>query len=78
MDAPVLDRARRLLSLVERGAGPDKEQTGVSRAVLSEHGRLTSATILFILDRLKSSGAPLAFVVLAFGPGLAAEAVLIV
>jgi predicted naringenin-chalcone synthase len=41
------------------------------------HGRATSSpTILFTLDRLQRAKAPLPCVALAFGPGLAAEAVL--
>jgi predicted naringenin-chalcone synthase len=39
---------------------------------------MSSATVLFILDRLKAANAPLPCVALAFGPGLVAEAVLIV
>lgn len=46
-------------------------------AVLHAHGNMSSATILFILDRLRSRGACLPWVGMAFGPGLAGEAVLI-
>jgi predicted naringenin-chalcone synthase len=38
---------------------------------------MSSATILFILDRLKRRDAPRPCVALAFGPGLVVEALLI-
>jgi predicted naringenin-chalcone synthase len=38
---------------------------------------MSSATVLFILDRLRRGGAPLPCVALAFGPGLVVEALLI-
>lgn len=68
----------RLLTSIERAAELDREQTEVSRTVLSQHGNMSSATILFILDRLWRDSAPLPCVALAFGPGLVVEAVLIV
>ena len=48
-----------------------------STAVLQEYGNMSSATILFILDRLRLAGAPLPCVALAFGPGLCVEAALL-
>ena len=48
-----------------------------STAVLRECGNMSSATILFILDRLQRAGAPLPCVALAFGPGLCVEAALL-
>jgi predicted naringenin-chalcone synthase len=53
------------------------EQMAVSEAVLREHGNMSSATILFILDRLRDAGASGPWVALAFGPGLAVEAALL-
>lgn len=49
-----------------------------SRRVLEEFGNMSSPTILFILDRLRRAGAPRPCVSLAFGPGLAVEAALLV
>jgi predicted naringenin-chalcone synthase len=46
-------------------------------AVLSEYGNMSSPTILFILQRLRSRRAPRPCVALAFGPGLVAEASLL-
>jgi predicted naringenin-chalcone synthase len=44
-----------------------------SSHVLAAHGNMSSATILFILERLITAGAPTPCVALAFGPGLTAE-----
>jgi predicted naringenin-chalcone synthase len=68
----------RILSAVEAAAGIGKERTAISRAVLAEYGNMSSATVLFTLDRLRSQNAPRPCVALALGPGLVAEAVLIV
>ncbi len=67
----------RILSSVEQALGLSREDTSVSRQVLSEFGNMSSATILFILQRLRSQGAPRPCVALAFGPGLVVEALLI-
>lgn len=48
-----------------------------SRAVLAEHGNMSSPTVLFILDRLRRNASPRPCVALAFGPGLVAEAALL-
>jgi predicted naringenin-chalcone synthase len=48
-----------------------------SRAVLAEHGNMSSPTVLFIVDRLRRRHAGGPCVALAFGPGLVAEAVLL-
>lgn len=68
----------RILSAVEAALGLEKERTEVSRAVLAELGNMSSATVLFTLDRLRAQNAPRPCVALALGPGLVAEAVLIV
>jgi predicted naringenin-chalcone synthase len=60
------------LAGLELPAGAD----AASRAVLAEHGNMSSPTTLFILERLRREGAPRPYVALAFGPGLAAEAAL--
>ncbi|HEY1065030.1 MAG TPA: type III polyketide synthase [Pirellulales bacterium] len=49
----------------------------VSHAVLAEHGNMSSPTLLFILDRLRKTGARGPCVALGFGPGLVAEAMLL-
>lgn len=69
----VIDTVERALSL-PAGAGD------ASRAVLRECGNMSSPTVLFILERvLRESGGHLRgpCVMLAFGPGLVAEAALL-
>lgn len=68
----------RVLGSVESALGLDRGRTAVSREVLAECGNMSSATVLFILDRLRMADAPRPCVALAFGPGLVVEAVLIV
>ena len=53
-------------------------QVSDSLDVLAEHGNMSSATILFVLRRLIARRAELPCVALAFGPGLVAEALLLV
>lgn len=48
-----------------------------SRAILHAHGNMSSATLLFILDRLARENAPRPWVGLAFGPGLVGEMVVV-
>ncbi|MEI7658411.1 MAG: type III polyketide synthase [Phycisphaerae bacterium] len=45
--------------------------------VLADHGNMSSATVLFILERLASRGVPRPWVAMAFGPGLAGEAMVV-
>ena len=47
-----------------------------SRAVLQDHGNMSSATILFILERLSRRSTTGPCLALAFGPGLSAEVAL--
>ena len=47
-----------------------------SRAVLQEHGNMSSATILFILERLRRRSMTGPCLALAFGPGLSSEVAL--
>ena len=47
-----------------------------SRAVLQDHGNMSSATILFILERLRRKERSGPCLALAFGPGLSAEVAL--
>jgi predicted naringenin-chalcone synthase len=49
-----------------------------SRAVLAEHGNMSSPTLLFILDRLRRQNAPRPCVALGFGPGMVVESALFV
>ena len=67
----------RVLSAFGQATGLTNGAFDVSREVLSEYGNMSSATVLFILDRLRRRSAPLPCVALAFGPGLVVEGALI-
>jgi predicted naringenin-chalcone synthase len=68
----VLDRVRALLDL-------DEDALGHARAVLREYGNMSSATILFVLERaLRREGAPGEWALMVgLGPGFAAEGALL-
>ncbi|MDH3272762.1 MAG: type III polyketide synthase [Gemmatimonadota bacterium] len=67
----------RVLASVERALDLDSESTSASREILAECGNMSSATVLFILDRMRAREAPRPCVALAFGPGLVVEATLL-
>jgi predicted naringenin-chalcone synthase len=67
----------RIVDAVRDALALENDQVGVSREVLAEYGNMSSATILFILERLRESQARLPCVAMAFGPGLVVEAALI-
>ena len=66
---------RSILDAVERALALPPSALTPSRTVLSECGNMSSATVLFVIDRLIASGARGPGLALAFGPGLAAEAI---
>jgi predicted naringenin-chalcone synthase len=66
----------RILSAVGACLGIKSSALDVSTEVLSECGNMSSPTILFILHRLREQDAARPCVVVAFGPGLVAEAAL--
>jgi predicted naringenin-chalcone synthase len=51
--------------------------TEVSRDILRRYGNMSSPTVLFILEQFIQQNAPRPCVLLAFGPGLVAEAALL-
>jgi alpha-pyrone synthase len=63
---------RSILDAVETGLGLDKAALAESRGVLADNGNMSSATLMFVLERLFARR-PAQGVMLAFGPGLAAE-----
>ncbi|MBY0336904.1 MAG: type III polyketide synthase [Acetobacteraceae bacterium] len=66
---------RSVLDAVAHGMGIEPARLATSRAVLREHGNMSSATVMFVLERMMRDAAPGApGVALAFGPGLSAEA----
>ncbi len=66
----------RILSAVEASLQLPREATAASHEILSNYGNMSSPTVLFIIDRLRSSQAPRPCVALGFGPGMFAEAAL--
>ena len=70
----------KILDYLEQQLGLSSEQMAPSRAVLREYGNMSSPTILFVLDQIQHCGAPAPGdygVLLAFGPGLTMESVLV-
>jgi predicted naringenin-chalcone synthase len=63
---------RSILDAVEQALGLPAEALDDSRAVLAEAGNMSSATLMFALERAFAHK-PASGVALAFGPGLAAE-----
>ncbi|GGA62376.1 naringenin-chalcone synthase [Pseudoclavibacter endophyticus] len=77
---------RAILDRVQRALGLSDEQLAPSRDVLRDYGNMSSATVLFILERLLRSDdaetgggadpAPERVAAMAFGPGLTVESAL--
>ncbi len=66
---------RSILDAVERAMALEPKALAASRAVLAECGNMSSATVLFAIQRLIDQHASGPGLALAFGPGLAAEAI---
>lgn len=64
---------RTVLDAVEHGFYLPAEALVPSRSVLHDCGNMSSATLMFILARMLSSGMQGSGLALAFGPGMAAE-----
>lgn len=67
----------RIVDSVRRALGLSDPQVSDALAVLEAHGNMSSPTILFIIRRMLERGEALPMAALAFGPGLAGEAVLL-
>ncbi|MFC0410843.1 type III polyketide synthase [Roseomonas elaeocarpi] len=66
---------RSVIDAVAESCRPPEGALGHSRAVLRDHGNMSSPTVLFVLaGMLRDAAAGLRGVALAFGPGLSAEA----
>ncbi len=63
----------RILAAAEEALALPPEALVASRGVLADHGNMSSATILFVLERLRAAAAPGPCVAIAFGPGLTVE-----
>ena len=64
---------RTVLDAVEQGLRLDSGALDTSRSVLNDFGNMSSATIMFILDRMMRRGGKGEGFGMAFGPGLCAE-----
>ena len=64
---------RSILDAVEQALDLDPEALAASRSVLADTGNMSSATLVFVLERLLARGRVDNGIALAFGPGLAAE-----
>lgn len=64
-----------VLDRVEDAMGLPPDSLAVSRSVLADYGNMSSATILFILERLRAQhdGEGQSLTALAFGPGITIE-----
>lgn len=67
----------RILTSLVGSLGLSAEHSLGSREVLAAHGNMSSATLLFIIQRLIAMDDPFPLVAMAFGPGLAAEGLLL-
>ncbi len=61
-----------IVDAVERGLGLPSEKLSFSRSVLQDYGNMSSASVLFVLERWMEER-PATGIALAFGPGLAME-----
>lgn len=67
----------RIIDAVEESLDLENSHTQRSRDVLCELGNMSSPTVLFVLERLRAESVSGPVVMLAFGPGLMAEAALL-
>lgn len=68
----------KIIDAVETALGLSPEATSLSRQIFTEYGNMSSPTVLFIVNEMMKSKRPRPCVLLGFGPGLVAEAVLCV
>jgi len=71
---------RKVIENLQHHFGLTDDQLRFSKAVLRNHGNMSSATVIFVLDEVVRSGDPRPGdwgVMLALGPGMAAEAALL-
>jgi polyketide synthase Type III len=71
---------RKVIDRVQKHLGIDDSQLRFSRSVLRNYGNMSSPTVMFVLDEIVQSGEPRAGdwgVMIALGPGMAAELALL-
>jgi len=64
---------RTVLDAVEQGYGLAAAALRHSRAVLHDYGNMSSATVMFVLERMLHEAVPGRGLAMAFGPGMVAE-----
>ena len=67
----------RIVDSVQHSLQLNDEALRISRTILKNHGNMSSATLLFILNMLEKEGTPKPWLMLGFGPGLEIEVALI-
>jgi predicted naringenin-chalcone synthase len=67
----------KIICSVAGAVGLSDDDIATSQGVLADYGNMSSPTLLFIIDRLRSAEAPRPCVAIGFGPGLTIEAALI-
>ena len=67
----------RILQAVQNCLDLSNDDLAISRAILAEHGNMSSPTLLFILNQMRERSDLRPCVALGFGPGLIAEAALL-
>jgi prepilin-type processing-associated H-X9-DG protein len=68
----------KILQAASVGLSLDQSQLQASREVLSQYGNMSSPTLLFIMERWVRRGLDGPMVAIGFGPGLVAEATLLI
>jgi predicted naringenin-chalcone synthase len=68
----------RILEATEQALGLTARDTAASREVFAAYGNMSSPTVLFVVRRMMEASAERPCVCLGFGPGLVAEAALLV
>lgn len=78
LDWAIHPGGRQILDSIETGMGIGPDKLKHSRAILREFGNMSSATILFILERIFLEGSDSKDIIAcAFGPGLTFESLLL-
>ncbi len=67
----------KIVRATQDALGLSDDAVGVSREVLSQHGNMSSATMLFIIRRFIELSIPRPWVMVGFGPGLEIEVALL-
>ncbi|MGA2233732.1 MAG: 3-oxoacyl-[acyl-carrier-protein] synthase III C-terminal domain-containing protein, partial [Tepidisphaeraceae bacterium] len=67
----------KILSAAAEALGLPETATRYSRAILREHGNLSSASVLFILQRIGSDDGAGKCLAIGLGPGLMAEGMML-